>query len=228
MEHHLIRSPSEQRAQRNRTLAFTSILAAAAVGALVATQRRRRLGGATRRSSVRGFHVHEAITINRPLAEVYQYWRNFENFPTFMSHLESVQTTSPGRSRWRAKGPAGVRVQWEAEITGDRQSEWIAWRSVEASVVQHSGSVRFEHAPGARGTELHVELQYNPPAGALGVAVARLFGDDPEQQIREDLRRFKQILENGEVSLSDGPGLWRPAQPPVRADEVRALMGVLP
>lgn len=228
MKHQLIRSPSEQRAKRNRTLSLASILAAAAVGVLVAVQRRRRLGGATPRSSVRGFHVHEAITINRPLAEVYQFWRKFENFSTFMSHLESVQTIGPGRSRWRAKGPAGVRVEWEAEITGDRESEWVAWRSVEGSAVQHSGSVRFEHAPGARGTELHVELQYKPPAGVLGVAVARLFGDDPQQQIREDLRRFKQLLETGEVSLSDGPGLWRPAQPPARPEEVKALMGVLP
>lgn len=228
MEHHLIRSPSEHRSQRSRTLGVAAILAGAAAGVFIAAQRRRRLGGAAPRSSVRGFQVHEAITINRPLAEVYQFWRRFENFPTFMSHLESVQTIGPGRSRWRAKGPAGVRVEWEAEITGDRESEWIAWRSVEGSAVQHSGSVRFEHAPGARGTEVHVELQYNPPAGVLGVTVARLFGDDPAQQIREDLRRFKQLLETGEVSLSDGPGLWRPAQPPDRPEDLKALMGVLP
>jgi uncharacterized membrane protein len=228
MEHHLTRSVAEQRAQRNRTLAVASMLGAAAVGLLVAVRRRKRLGSATPRSSVRGFHVHEAITINRPLTEVYQFWRKFENFPTFMSHLESVQTIGSSRSRWRAKGPAGVRVEWEAEIIGDRENEWIAWRSMEMSAIQHSGSVRFEHAPGARGTELHVELQYNPPAGVLGVAVARLFGDDPEQQIRDDLRRFKQLLEAGEVSLSDGPGLWRPAQPPVRPEDIKALMGVLP
>ena len=228
MERHLIHPTPEWRAQRNRTLALASILGAAAVGLLVATRRRRRLGSATPRSSIRGFHVHEAITINRPLVEVYQFWREFENFSTFMSHLESVATIAPGRSRWRAKGPAGVRVEWEAEIIGDRESEWIAWRSVEGSAIQHSGSVRFEHAPGARGTELHVELQYNPPAGVLGVTIARLFGDDPEQQIREDLRRFKQLLETGELSLSDGPGLWRPAQPAARTEDVKALMGVLP
>jgi uncharacterized membrane protein len=227
MEHHLIRSPSAQRAQRNRTLAVVSILAAASAGVLAATRRRRR-GGVIPRSSVRGFQVHEAITINRPLAEVYHFWRQFENFPAFMSHIESVQTIGPGGSRLRAKGPAGVRVEWDAEITGDRENEWIAWRSIEGSAVQHSGSVRFEHAPGARGTELHVNLQYNPPAGVLGVTVARLFGDDPEQKIREDLRRFKQILETGEVALSDGPGLWRPAQPPDRLEDVKALMGVLP
>jgi uncharacterized membrane protein len=228
MEHHPIRSLAEQRAQRNRALAVASLLGGTAVALFVATQRRRRLGRAAPRSSIRGFHVHEASTINKPLAEVYRFWRRFENFSTFMSHLESVQTLDAGRSRWRAKGPAGVRVEWEAEIVGDRESEWIAWRAVEGSAVQHSGSVRFEHAPGARGTELHVEFQYNPPAGVLGATVARLFGDDPEQQTREDLRRFKQLLETGEVALSDGPGLWRPAQPPERLEDVKRLMGVLP
>ena len=228
MAHHLIHSLAEQRAQRNRALAVASILAGGAVALVVGVQRRRRLGSAAPRSSIRGFHVHEAITINRPLPEVYQFWRRFENFSTFMAHLESVETIGPGRSRWRAKGPAGVRVEWEAEIIGDRESEWIAWRSLEGSAIRHSGSVRFEHAPGARGTELHVELQYSPPAGVLGATFARLFGDDPEQQIRDDLRRFKQLLEAGEVALSDGPGLWRPAQPPVRLEDVKALMGVLP
>src|SRR5918994_5720411 len=208
-------------------VAAASLIGIAVAGVLIATQRRRHTSAARVRTSSRGVHVHEAITINRPLAEVYQFWRKFENFPTFMSHLESVQTIALGRSRWRAKGPAGVRVEWEAEIIGDRESEWIAWRSIEGSAIQHSGSVKFEHAPGARGTELHVELQYNPPAGVLGVTIARLFGDDPEQQIREDLRRFKQLLETGELALSDGPGLWRPAQPPERPEELEAHRGVL-
>jgi uncharacterized membrane protein len=218
---------AELRGNRNRTLAIASVLGAAAVGAVIATQRRRGTGTAAPRTSSRGVHVHEAITVNRPLAEVYRFWHAFENFPTFMSHLESVQTIDDRRSRWRAKGPAGLRVEWEAEIIGDRENEWIAWRSVEGSDVQQSGAVRFEHAPGARGTEVHVQLQYNPPAGVIGRAIARLFGDDPEQQIRDDLRRFKQILETGEIALSDGPGLWRPAQPPERAEDVKALIGVL-
>jgi uncharacterized membrane protein len=226
MEHHTNDPSAELRGKRNRTLAIASVLGAVAAGALIAT-RRRRPGAATPRSTSRGVHVHEAITINRPLAEVYRFWHVFENFPTFMSHLESVETIDNHRSRWRAKGPAGLRVEWEAEIIGDRENEWIAWRSVEGSDIQHSGAVRFEHAPGARGTEVHVQLQYNPPAGVLGRTVARLFGEDPERQIRDDLRRFKQLLESGEVAISDGPGLWRPAQPPERPEDVRALIGVL-
>jgi uncharacterized membrane protein len=180
-----------------------------------------------RRAAAAARGVHEAITINRPLAEVYRFWRNFENFPTFMSHLESVETTREGRSRWRAKGPAGFRLQWEADIVGERENEWIAWRSVEGSSVHHSGSVRFEHAPGARGTEVHAQLQYQPKGGPVGQTIARLLGSDPERQIRDDLRRFKQLLETGEIPISEGPGLWRPAQPPERPEELKAHMGVL-
>jgi uncharacterized membrane protein len=198
----------------------------AAAGAALAARQQRRASRTAPRSAGRAVHVHEAITINRPLAEVYEYWRNFENFPTFMSYLESVETTGAGRSRWRAKGPAGLRVQWEADIIGERANEWIAWRSVEGSAVQHSGSVRFEHAPGARGTEVHAELEYQPRGGAMGQTIARLLGSDPEQQIRHDLRRFKQLLETGEIPVSDGPGLRRPARPPERPEELKAQMGV--
>jgi uncharacterized membrane protein len=208
-------------------LAAVSLIGIAAAGVLVAIQSRRRPHAAGERSPGRGIHVHEAITINRPLPEVYQFWRNFENFPSFMSHLESVRTTGGGRSRWRAKGAAGLRVEWDADIIGERDDEWIAWRSIEESDLQHSGSVRFEHAPGGRGTEVHVQLQYQPRGGAVGHTIARLFGEDPELQIRDDLRRFKQLLEAGEIPVSEGPGLWRPAQPPERPEDLKAHMGVL-
>jgi uncharacterized membrane protein len=170
--------------------------------------------------------VEQVTTINRPVDEVYHFWREFQNFPRFMRHLESVQTTSGRRSQWRAKGPAGVTVEWEAEMIEDRESEWIAWRSLEGSDVPNSGSIRFQRAPGARGTELRVQMEYRPPAGRLGRGVAWLFGADPEQQIREDLRRAKQLLETGEVTLSEGPGMWRAAQPPRDAQQVRDLAGV--
>ncbi len=117
-------------------------------------------------------------------------------------------------------------MQWEAEILQEVENEWIAWRSVAGSDVQNSGSVRFRRAPGARGTELRVQLEYVPPAGALGRGVAWLFGDEPEQQIREDLHRFKQLMETGEVTLSDGPGMWRAARPAASPDQIRAYAGV--
>lgn len=174
----------------------------------------------------RGIRVEEVTTINRPIDEVYGFWREFENFPNFMRHLESVQQLSASRSRWRAKGPAGMSVEWEAEMLEAREHEWIAWRSLEGSDVQNSGSVRFQRAPGARGTEVRVQLQYSPPAGVLGKGIAWLFGEEPSQQIHEDLHRAKQLLETGEIPLAEGPGLWRPAQPAADPRVIKDLAGV--
>jgi uncharacterized membrane protein len=119
-----------------------------------------------------------------------------------------------------------MRVEWEAELVEDVDGERISWRSIESSDVDHHGSVRFARAPGARGTEVEVHLHYNPPAGRLGRGLAWLLGSDPERQIREDLRRFKQIMEVGEVVLSDGPALWRPAQPADQPARIKNLAGV--
>jgi uncharacterized membrane protein len=171
-------------------------------------------------------HVERVTTVSRPIEDVYQFWKNFENFPRFMRHLESVQVTGNRRSRWCATGPAGMRVEWEAETIRDDENEWIAWRSLEGSDVQNSGSVRFTRAPGARGTEVRVQLQYTPPGGALGRSFAWLFGEEPDQQIHEDLHRFKQLMETGEIPLSEGPGLWRAAQPPADPEQIRKLSGV--
>jgi uncharacterized membrane protein len=171
-------------------------------------------------------HVEEAVTINRPLHEVYAFWKDFGNFPKFMRHIESVEILGNERSRWRAAGPAGITVEWEAVTTADREGELIAWRSVEGSQIENRGTIRFLPAPGARCTELRVRMEYTPPAGRLGHGVASLFGRDPESEIRNDLRRFKQLLETGEIPVSDGFGLWRPAQPAKTADEVLTLAGV--
>ena len=183
----------------------------------------RRRGGSRDPNEVR---VERVTTINRPVHEVYEFWRRFENLPRFMRHLESVEMLDNGRSRWRAKGPAGMTFEWDADILQDREGEWIAWRSVEGSDVHNSGSVRFQAAPGARGTEIRVQLQYSPPAGAFGRTIAKLFGEEPDQQIHEDLHRFKQLMETGEIPISDGPSLWRAAQPPKSVEQLRALVGV--
>jgi uncharacterized membrane protein len=145
-----------------------------------------------------------AITINKPSGEVYGYWHDFSKLPTFMWHLESVEPIDAKRSHWVAKGPVGTKVEWDAEITEDTPNDRIAWRSVEGAMVQNAGTVRFTEAPGDRGTEVHVELEYSPPGGVIGAAVAKLFGEEPTQQIKDDLRRFKQVLETGEVVVSDG------------------------
>ena len=144
-----------------------------------------------------------AITVNRPPAEVYAYWRDFQNLPRFMYHLEDVRPLDDRRSHWVAKAPGGTTVEWDAEITDEAENQLIAWRSVEGATVPNAGSVRFAPAPADQGTELLVEIEYSPPGGRAGAAVARLFGEEPEQQMRDDLRRFKQVLETGEVVLSD-------------------------
>jgi uncharacterized membrane protein len=170
--------------------------------------------------------VEQVVTINRSVDELYRFWRDFGNFPHFMRHVKSIEVLDNRRSRWTAKAPAGMSVHWDAEILQDHEGEWLAWRSLPGSQVEHSGSVRFAPAPGARGTEVRVQMEYKPPAGRVGRVIAMLFGEEPEQQIREDLRRFKALMETGEVPLSDGPGMWRPAQPAKRAEQIRNYAGV--
>jgi uncharacterized membrane protein len=147
--------------------------------------------------------VEASITIYRPAPEVYAYWRRFENLPFVMIHLQDVQDLGGGRSRWTATGPLGVPVSWEAEIINDIPPELISWRSIGDSDVISAGSVRFKPAGGDHGTEVHVKLQNDPPAGKVGATVAWLLGADAQTQIEEDLRRFKQLLETGEVSTGE-------------------------
>jgi uncharacterized membrane protein len=149
-------------------------------------------------------HVTHSVLINRPAEEIYKFWRDFKNLPQIMEHLKSVEIIDDKRSRWAAKGPAGKRVEWEAEITEDRPNELIAWRSIESSTVENSGSVRFETAPGGRGTLVHVELNYRPPAGLLGATIAKLLGEEPELQLKDDLRHLKQLMEAGEIVTTEG------------------------
>jgi uncharacterized membrane protein len=163
-------------------------------------------------SADRGIRVEKSITINKSPEELYRFWRNFENLPRFMNHLESVQTTGEGRSHWVAKAPAGSTVEWDAEVYNEKEGELIAWRSLDGADVDNAGSVRFEPAINGRGTTVRVTLRYDPPGGALGAAVARLFGENPEQQVEEDLRRFKQVMETGEVTTTEGQPSGRAAR----------------
>jgi uncharacterized membrane protein len=158
----------------------------------------------------RGIHVEESATINRPLPELYRFWRNFENLPQFMQHLESVSAREEGISHWVAKGPAGMRVEWDARIINEVENKVIGWQSLEGSTVSTAGSVNFDEDP--HGTRLTVHLQYNPPGGRLGAAVAKMFGEEPNQTIREDLRRLKQLLEAGEIPTTDGQPSGRAAR----------------
>ena len=151
-----------------------------------------------------GIHVERSVTINKSPEELYAFWRNLENLPRFMNHLEAVQVLDDKRSHWFAKAPAGATVAWDAEIVGERPNELIAWQSLEDADVCNAGHVRFEVAPGGRGTELKVDISYHPPGGTLGATIAKLFGEEPSQQIADDLRRFKQLMEAGEVATTEG------------------------
>jgi uncharacterized membrane protein len=150
-----------------------------------------------------GIRVERSVTVNKPREEVYRFWRDLENLPQFMKHLRSVRTLDAKRSQWIASGPAGRAVEWEAEIINEIENELIGWRSLEGSQVDNAGSVHFKDVPG-RGTEVRVLLQYNPFAGVVGATFAKLWGEEPSQQIAGDLRRFKQIMEAGEVPSTEG------------------------
>ncbi len=195
------RSSTKRRSERSRLLGATAaVVGVAVLDGMAALGATKQTNGATEKE--KRLHVNFALTINRPVEEVYRFWHDFGNFPRFMAHLESVQGGGR-RSRWKAKGPLGLDVSWEAELVEDRLNESISWRAVEGSMVENSGVVTFRRAPGDRGTEIHVELQYEPPLGLAGFTLAKLFGGVPEQQIHNDLMRLKQILETGEVVHSD-------------------------
>jgi uncharacterized membrane protein len=159
---------------------------------------KRRLAGA------RGVNVEDSFTIRRSPEELYLFWRNLEVLPRFMDHLISVTQLDECRSHWIAKGPAGTKVEWDAEIINEIPGELIAWRTLPGSAVVSAGSVRFRCAPDGRGTEVRVRLQYEPPVGKVGATIAWLLGHDPARTIHEDMRRFKEIMETGEVPTTKG------------------------
>jgi uncharacterized membrane protein len=160
----------------------------------------------------RGVHVRDTVTIARPVEEVYSFWRELSNLPRFMSHVESVEVLDRTRSRWTVKGPAGSSVSWEAHVINEIPNELIAWSSVGDADVVSAGSVHFKPTPSG-GTRVIVHLQYSPPAGKLGAWVATLFGEDPAQQISEDLQRLKACLETRAPAIRDRSTGVPPAYP---------------
>jgi uncharacterized membrane protein len=218
------------RVKKNRlAIALASISGITLLDALTATQLKS-TRAAERRSSLLtqadlegrrpggGFHVSRSITINRSPQELYTFWRDFSRLPQFMYHLQEVRVIDDRRSHWKTSAPAGMQVEWDAQIIEDRPNELIAWRAINNAEVPNSGMVRFEPLPNHRGTVVHVEIDYDPPGGQLGRLVAKLFGEEPRQQIKGDLQRFKQVIETGEVMRSDGSpqGMGQKLQPPAR------------
>lgn len=170
--------------------------------------------GATNKSTIKqveeavgldkAIRVEKTVTINRPASELYSFWHNFENLPRFMRHLESVTVMEGNRSHWVSKAPLGNQVEWDAEVVTDEPDHLIAWRSLDNADIENSGFVRFQPATGNRGTEVKVVMEYSPPGGALTAAIAKLFGEEPEQQIGDELARFKMLMEAGEIATNEG------------------------
>lgn len=150
-----------------------------------------------------GIRVDKEIVIQRPRRQLYHYWRQLENLPKFMRHLESVTEIDNKHSHWVAKSPTGRHVWWKAEIVNEKENELIGWRTLPGADVPNAGSVQFKDAPGG-GTLVKIELQYDPPGGNVGALLAKMLGRDPDKQIEADLHRFKQLLETGAVSTSRG------------------------
>jgi uncharacterized membrane protein len=188
---------SDRNNKKKLTLATAAVLGVTVADIFCSVQLTKEEAATTR-------SLRRSIIIRRSPEELYHFWRNFENLPRIMSHLEIVRSRPDGKSHWVATGPAGSRVEWEAEIVDDQPGHLIAWQSLPDSQVENWGTVRFEPTFNSRETVVNVEISYNPPAGALGAAVAKLFGEAPEQQIKDDLRRFKQLIETGEVATTRG------------------------
>ncbi len=206
---------SDENSKAKLSAATAAVLGVTALDVMVAQQLSAQKNGSDGMLSSGPRHFTTSITVNCTPQHAYEYWRNFENFPNFMSNLDSVHTHANGESHWRAKAPAGHTVEWKARMTDDQPGSRIAWESVEGSEITNSGAVRFEQAPGGRGTIIHVDMTYQPPFGTLGAGLAKVMGRDPEQQIGQDLRHLKQILEVGEVVHSDASihSGMHPAQP---------------
>lgn len=185
---------------------IASVLALTAIDGMVAQNLERparwRSDEAHPPLSKRHRRVRKSVVVERSCDDLYRFWHQLENLPRVMSHIESVQTVDDV-SHWRAKGPAGMAVEWDAEIHDDVPGQRISWRSLGDAVVPNEGTVRFVPVRGGRATQIIVEMAYDPPLGALGTLLAGLFGEAPGRQIHQDLKHFKAMVESGELKLTE-------------------------
>lgn len=187
-------------AQRARVLTTAGVVAAIAAADVYA---------GTRESSASGRldaqqYVESTVIVNKSPQECYQFWRDLSNLPKFSALVESVAPIDERRSHWTIKGPMRSVTEWDSEITVDKPGERIAWRSVDGAPVEQAGVVRFDEATGGRGTLVRISMHYGAPAGGAVRSIAKLFGLDPGSELRQDLRRFKQLIETGEIATTRG------------------------
>lgn len=215
--HRAERQPDRTSSHRKGLLPL-GLLAASAVGATLLAWSASRLADprrplrsdasprATRRGNGRHFREHtvigRSVTINKPRGELYAFWRDFSNLPAFMENIHEVRKIDDRRWRWSIAGPAGMDIEFVSEITEDRPNEMIAWRSEEGGDIRNSGRIEFRDAPAGRGTQVTATIAYDAPAGEVGRIVAKLFQREPGIQARRDLKRFKQLMEAGEIADS--------------------------
>lgn len=190
------------KSQRGRVLAATA--AVAGVTALDVLCRKQLSNGVSNGHGASLRETVQSVAVNRSPEECYGFWRQLENLPRILQHVESIEKTGNRTSHWVVKGPGGMRVEWDAEITEDVPNEAIGWRTSEGADIVHSGRVTFERAPEGHGTFVKMRMNYEPPAGKVGVAIAKLLGKEPGQLARGDIRRFKNILETGEIPTIEG------------------------
>jgi uncharacterized membrane protein len=220
----LSRAFSSERTDKGRVFVATAavigltaldVLCSEQLSESAATPKRHKFTTWLERKLDRRIRVTRTVTINRPPEELYNFWRELENLPRFMPYLEYVRVLDGRRSHWKAKAPLGFTVAWDAEITEDEPNHRIAWRSLPGASLTTSGEVSFEPTTGNRGTVVRLDLRYDPPGGVIGATFAKLFGKVPEQKVQQALRAFKQIMEVGEVVLSDATVKgWGAGQPP--------------
>lgn len=196
-------------AQRNRVALSSALVAGITVLDMLAAYENQRMARAGQREAPGAIRVRKSLNINRSPDECYRFWRDFENFPSFMQHVDEVRTLDATRSHWKVRAPLGQQVEWTAELSSDVPGQQLGWRTVENPAIDHAGVVRFAPGIGGRGTRVQVELSYRAPLGKAGAQIARLFGEEPSQQIEQDLRRFKQLIETGEIPTTIGQSAGR-------------------
>lgn len=210
-----------KRANGRRLAIATTMVAGVTALDIIASKQASKERVSTRngRSENGGIRMTRTITIQKSARELYAFWRKFDNLPNFMPHLKSVTVIDEKKSHWVAKGPAGKDIEWDAEVTSEHLNDHISWRSLPGAEVPNSGTVRFEELTHDRGTVVRVEIIYDPPGGMLGSKIAKLFGRSPEQETGSDLRRFKQLMETGEIAKTDGQPAGRKSSVSRRFDK---------